>query len=295
VFVQDGPKKRAPIPAMPGVSRLSISELKKSLSKVIELGIPAIAIFPVVEKRKKTNDGREALNPNNLICRTIRSIKKLYPNLGIISDVALDPYTSHGHDGIYYKGKIINDETVDVLTKQAIVNAEAGCDIIAPSDMMDGRVRSIRKSLDDKNFKNVKILSYAAKFSSSFYGPFRDAINASRRLGKEGKKTYQMDPANSREALREVAMDIKEGADMIMVKPGLPYLDIVKEISQNFSIPLFVYQVSGEYSMMKAADKNNWLNFPSAQLECLLAFKRAGANAIITYSAIEIAKILKRH
>ena len=295
VFIQDGSQKKTAVPSMPGVERLNIDALKKSLREAVKLGIPAIVIFPLVNKRNKTSDGREALNPNNLICRTIRSVKKLYPNLGIISDIALDPYTSHGHDGIYHKGNVLNDETIDVLTKQAVINAEAGCDIVAPSDMMDGRVRAIRESLDKKNFKNIKILSYAAKFSSSFYDPFRSAIKSSRGLGKEGKKTYQMDPGNSREALREVALDIKEGADMIMVKPGLPYLDIVKEISQHFLVPLFVYQVSGEYSMMQAAAKNNLLNFRNIQLECLLAFKRAGANAIITYSAIEIAKILRKY
>ena len=295
VFIQDGSQERTSIPSMPGIERLNINGLKKSLREAVKLGIPAIAIFPLINKDNKTNDGKEALNPNNLVCRTIRSVKKLYPNLGIISDIALDPYTSHGHDGIYYKGKILNDETIDVLKMQAVINAEAGCDIVAPSDMMDGRVRAIRKSLDKKNLKNVKILSYAAKFSSSFYNPFRNAIKSSGNLGKEGKKTYQMDPGNSREALREVALDIKEGADIIMVKPGLPYLDIVKEVSQYFPVPLFVYQVSGEYSMMQAAAKNNWLNFRNIQLECLLAFKRAGANAIITYSAIEIAKILRKH
>jgi len=282
-----------PIPSMPGVERLGLDVLIDRVAKAKELGIPAIALFPATPTEKKTPGGDEALNPENLICTAIRALKKQVPGMGIICDVALDPYTSHGHDGLIRDGYVINDETVDVLTKQAVVQARAGCDVIAPSDMMDGRVGAIRKSLDETGFSHVSILSYAAKYASAFYGPFRDAVGSASSLGTADKKTYQMDPANTDEALREVALDLAEGADMVMVKPGMPYLDIVSRVKREFGVPTFAYQVSGEFAMLSAAAANGWLDRGRVILESLLAFKRAGADGVLTYFAVEAAGMLK--
>jgi len=294
IFVQDGTGKRTPVPSMPGVERLSIDLLAAAVGEAAELGIPAVAIFPATDPAKKTPDGDEALNADNLVCRSVRAIKKSCPEVGILCDVALDPYTTHGHDGLLRDGYVVNDETVDVLCKQALNQAQAGCDVIAPSDMMDGRVGAIRKALDAANFQHVQILSYAAKYASGFYGPFRDAVGSASSLAGGDKKTYQMDPANGDEALREVALDIAEGADMVMVKPGMPYLDIVHRVKQAFGLPTFVYQVSGEYAMLCAAAERGWLDRDRVMLESLLAFKRAGANGVLTYFAIDAARRLKR-
>jgi porphobilinogen synthase len=264
------------------------------VGEAAELGIPAVAIFPATDPAKKTPDGDEALNADNLVCRSVRAIKKSCPEVGILCDVALDPYTTHGHDGLLRDGYVVNDETVDVLCKQALNQAQAGCDVIAPSDMMDGRVGAIRRALDAANFQHVQILSYAAKYASGFYGPFRDAVGSASSLAGGDKKTYQMDPANGDEALREVALDIAEGADMVMVKPGMPYLDIVHRVKQAFGLPTFVYQVSGEYAMLCAAAERGWLDRDRVMLESLLAFKRAGANGVLTYFAIDAARRLKR-
>lgn len=292
VFVQEGSNKRDAIASMPGVERLSLDFLEAVVEKAVQYGIPAIALFPVVPDKKKNESAKEAYNRKNLICFATQTIKKNFPEIGIICDVALDPYTNHGHDGLVKDGYVVNDETIDVLCKQALTLAQSGCDIIAPSDMMDGRVGKIRSALDKENFHNVKILSYAAKYASCFYGPFRDAVGSNLNLGGADKKTYQMNPANSDEALREVALDIAEGADMVMVKPGMPYLDIIRRVKDNFNIPVFAYQVSGEYAMIKAAAQNGWLDNDNAFMESILAFKRAGASAILTYAAIEIAEIL---
>ena len=278
---------------MPGVERLSIDLLTLAVKEARDLGIPAIALFPATPTNLKTQDGEEAFNPENLVCRTIRAIKSAVPDIGIICDVALDPYTSHGQDGLVRNGIVVNDETVEVLCKQSVVQARAGCDVIAPSDMMDGRVGAIRKALDNAGFSHVAILSYAAKYASAFYGPFRDAVGSANNLGKSDKKTYQMDPSNSSEALREVALDIAEGADMIMVKPGMPYLDVVARIKDAFKVPTFAYQVSGEYAMLCAAAANGWLDREKVILESLLSFKRAGADGVLTYFALEAAKLLK--
>jgi porphobilinogen synthase len=292
VFVTESEERQA-VKSMPGVFRYPVSELERIVSKAISLGIPAIAIFPATPAHLKTEDAIEAWNAENLICRSIRRIKKQFPEqIGIIADVALDPYTSHGHDGILKNGDVDNDLTIEALCKQAINQAQAGCDIVAPSDMMDGRVGAIRKALDDEGFINVKILCYSAKYASHFYGPFRDAVGSSSNLGKADKRSYQMDPANSREALREVAMDISEGADIVMVKPALPYLDIIRQTRENFAIPVFAYQVSGEYAMLRFASENGAFEFLPAMLESLLAIKRAGADAILTYAAMEVAEIL---
>jgi porphobilinogen synthase len=291
VFVTEGQNTREPIASMPGVERLSIDLLTEDLKKAHALGIKAFALFPVTPVEKKTIDGREALNPGNLICRAIQAIKKELPDCGIITDVALDPYTTHGHDGLFENGKILNDETVEILTRQALVQAEAGADIIAPSDMMDGRVGAIRETLDAKGFQDTLILSYAVKYASNFYGPFRDAVTSAGFL-KGDKKTYQMDPANSDEALREVALDLQEGADMVMVKPGLPYLDIIRRVKEEFRVPTLAYQVSGEYAMLKAAAQNGWLDYDMALAETLLAFKRAGCSAILTYGGVDFARKL---
>ena len=293
IFVQDGTGKRTPVPSMPGVERLSIDLLAAAVGEAAELGIPAVAIFPATDPAKKTPDGDEALNADNLVCRSVRAIKKSCPEVGILCDVALDPYTTHGHDGLLRDGYVVNDETVDVLCKQALNQAQAGCDVIAPSDMMDGRVGAIRKALDAANFQHVQILSYAAKYASGFYGPFRDAVGSASSLAGGDKKTYQMDPANGDEALREVALDIAEGADMVMVKPGMPYLDIVHRVKQAFGLPTFVYHVSGEYAMLCAAAERGWLDRDRVMLESLLAFKRAGANGVLTYFAIDAARRLK--
>jgi porphobilinogen synthase len=292
VFVVEGTAERQAVASMPGVERLSIDLLTDAVGEAASLGIPAVAVFPMTDPAKKTPDAVEAINSDNLICRAVAAIKDAHPNIGVICDVALDPYNSDGHDGLLRDGVIVNDETVDMLCRQAIVQATAGCDIVAPSDMMDGRVGAIRTALDQSGFQNIKIMSYAAKYASAFYGPFRDAVGSGGAL-KGDKKTYQMDPANSDEALREVALDINEGADMVMVKPGMPYLDIIRRIKDTFGIPTFAYQVSGEYAMIKAATQNGWLDNDKVVVESLVAFKRAGANGVLTYLAPEVAKLLK--
>jgi len=291
IFISEGKNKIEEIKSMPGVYRYTIDKLNVILNEVIKNNILLIALFPYTPPNKKDELGSESLNENNLVCKAIKFIKINYPSIGIMSDIALDPYTSHGHDGVIINNKVSNDETLKVLSKQAILNAQMGCDLIAPSDMMDGRIGTIRKALDKNNFKHLPILSYAAKFASSFYGPFRDAIGSKSNL-KTNKKTYQMDFRNSNESLREIGLDIKEGADIIMVKPGMPYLDIIKNAKDEFKIPIFAYQVSGEYSLIKNGIKNKIIN-ENAVLESLVAFKRAGASAIVTYFAIEIAKKLK--
>jgi porphobilinogen synthase len=292
LFVMDGEKTRVPVPSMPGVERLSIDHAVREAERAARLAIPCIALFPYTDPSLRDETGSEALNPDNLVCRAIAAIKREVPEVGILCDVALDPFTSHGHDGLLRDGVILNDETVAVLVKQAIVQAEAGCDIIAPSDMMDGRVGAIRKALDAAQFIDVSIMSYAAKYASAFYGPFRDAVGSAKTLTGD-KRTYQMDPGNSDEALREVALDIEEGADMIMVKPGLPYLDIVQRVKEAFGMPTFAYQVSGEYAMIMAASQNGWLDGERAMMESLIAFKRAGCDGVLTYFAPRVAEKLK--
>ena len=293
LFVTEGSNTKKEITSMPGVSRNSIDELAKEAEVATKLGIPAIAIFPQIDSTLKNSNGSEAINEDNLVCRSIKTIKKEFPELGIITDVALDPFTDHGHDGLLINNEINNDETLKILAQQSLVQANAGCDIIAPSDMMDGRVGFIRSALDQEGFKNTQILSYAAKYASGFYGPFRDAVSSSDSLGGASKSTYQMDPANSEEALREVELDIAEGADMVMVKPGMPYLDIVKMIKDTFQVPTFIYQVSGEYSMIMGAINNSWLDGDKVVMESLISFKRAGANGILTYFAKQVAEKLK--
>jgi len=278
---------------MPGIYRFSLDLLQKEIEIVSALGIPAIALFPKIENHLKNSEGSEALNKDNLICKAIQISKKTNPNLGVICDVALDPFTDHGHDGVIFNNQIDNDKTLKILCEQALVQADAGCDIIAPSDMMDGRVGFIRDKLDDNGFVNVQIMSYAVKYASAFYGPFRDAVGSSINLSNKSKSSYQMDPANSDEAIREVALDINEGADMVIVKPGMPYLDIIHKIKQEFNIPLYAYQVSGEYSMIKGAINNGWFDEEKIVFESLMAFKRAGCNGIITYFAPYIANLLK--
>ena len=292
LFVCEGNNIEDPIQSMPGVSRYSIDKLLNKVEHAVRLSIPAIAIFPQIEAGLKNAEGSIAIDENNLVCRSIKNIKKEFSDIGIICDVALDPFTDHGHDGLVINNKIDNDKTLEVLEKQALVQVHAGCDVIAPSDMMDGRIGRIRKVLENNNFQDTLILSYAAKYASAFYGPFRDAIGSGSKLGKDGKLTYQMDPSNSDEALREVAFDINEGADMVMVKPGMPYLDIISRIKAEFKVPTFAYQVSGEYSMIKESINKGWLN-EKVMMESLLSFKRAGANGILTYFALEIAKKLK--
>jgi porphobilinogen synthase len=294
LFVVEGTGVRQEVASMPGVCRVSIDLLVEEARLAADLGIPAIAVFPSVDPSLKTPDAAEAVNPDNLVCRAVRAVKKAVPNLGIICDVALDPYNSDGHDGLVIDNYVVNDRTVEILCRQSLVQAEAGCDVIAPSDMMDGRIKMIRESLDSKGFDSVRILSYAAKYASAFYGPFRDAVGSKSALKGGDKKTYQMDPANTDEALREVALDIAEGADMVMVKPGLPYLDIVRRVKETFTVPTLAYQVSGEYAMMKAAALNGWLDWDKVMLESLLAFKRAGADAVLTYTAPEAARLLAR-
>jgi porphobilinogen synthase len=293
LFLVDGIKVRAPVESMPDVERLSVDEAVRAAARAAELTIPCLALFPYTEPGRRDDSGSEALNPDNLVCRAIRAIKKEVPDIGILCDVALDPYTSHGHDGLIRDGIILNDETVEVLVRQALVEAEAGCDIIAPSDMMDGRVGAIRDGLDASGFGDIQIMAYAAKYASAFYGPFRDAVGSSTALIGD-KRTYQMDPANTDEALREVELDIAEGADMIMVKPGLPYLDILQRVKDTFGMPTFAYQVSGEYAMIMAAAGNGWLDGDKAMTEGLIAFKRAGADGVLTYFAIKIAEKLKK-
>jgi porphobilinogen synthase len=293
VFIRDGKNAREPIRSMPGVARLSIDELVKDARRAAKLGIPAIALFPYVARALKREDGEEALNPDNVVCRAVRAVKKAVPELGVICDVALDPFTSHGHDGLVRDGYVVNDETVRVIVRQALVQAEAGCDVIAPSEMMDGRVGAIRDALDRQGFEAVRIMSYAAKYASGFYGPFRDAIGSASSLGTADKRTYQIDPANSDESLREVAFDIEEGADMVMVKPGMPYLDIVRRVKDTFGVPTFAYQVSGEYSMLAGAVARGWLD-RKVVAESLLCFKRAGADGVLTYFAMEVAEELAK-
>ncbi len=294
VFVCEGETVRETVPSMPGVERLSIDHLVTEVATAIQLGLPAIALFPRVDPGLKTRDCAEAINPDNLVCRAVRAIRQAHGDaIGIICDVALDPYNSEGHDGLVVDGEVVNDATVKVLCQQAVVQAEAGCDVVAPSDMMDGRVSAIRRALDQAGHENVSILAYAAKYASAFYGPFRDAV-ASGDLLKGDKKTYQMDPGNTDEAIREVAQDLAEGTDMVMIKPGLPYLDILSRVKDTFAGPTFVYQVSGEYAMMKAAAANGWLDHDAVMMESLTAFKRAGADAILTYAAREVAQMLRR-
>ena len=292
LFLVDGSKTRAAVPSMPGVERLSVDEAVREAERAAKLRIPCLALFPYTDPNLRNEDGTEALNPDNLVCRAIRAIKKAVPEVGILCDVALDPYTSHGHDGLLREGVILNDETVAVLTRQAQIEAEAGADIIAPSDMMDGRVGAIRTALDAANFTDVSIMAYAAKYASAFYGPFRDAVGSSKTLTGD-KRTYQMDPANTNEALREVELDIAEGADMVMVKPGMPYLDILQRVSETFGMPTFAYQVSGEYAMIMAAAQNGWLDGERAMMESLYAFKRAGAAGVLSYFAPQVAEKLK--
>jgi porphobilinogen synthase len=292
LFVIEGENKSEAITTMPGVSRWSIDLLVKQVEEAASLGIPAVALFPNTDMALRTENAEEAFNPNNLVCRAVRAIKKAVPHIGIMCDVALDPYTSHGHDGLLRDGRILNDETLKVLIKQSLVQVEAGCDIIAPSDMMDGRIGAIRSALEAAGHFDVQIMAYSAKYASGFYGPFRDAIGSVGKLVGD-KKTYQMDPANSDEALREVALDLAEGADMVMVKPGMPYLDIVARVKREFSVPTFAYQVSGEYAMIMAACQNGWLDPARVIQESLMAFKRAGADGVLTYFAHDVAKSLK--
>ena len=295
VFVTEGEKLRTPIPSMPNQFRLSLDELLRVAERAAQLEIPALALFPVVEAHKKTLDGREAFNPDGLIPRVVRELKKQFPQLGIITDGALDPYTSHGQDGLIDEhGYVLNDETTEVLVQQSLCNAQAGADVIAPSDMMDGRIGEIRRALEAHDFELTKIMSYAAKYASHFYGPFRDAVGSAGNLGKADKKTYQMDPANVNEALHEVGMDLAEGADMVMVKPGMPYLDVIRAVKDTFKAPTFAYQVSGEYAMLCAAAQNGWLDLDSCMLESLTAFKRAGADGVLTYFALDAAELLRR-
>jgi porphobilinogen synthase len=294
VFVHEKDGREA-IPSMPGVDRLGLGPLMDAAGEAHALGIPAIALFPATPPRLKTEDGDEALNPENLVCRAVRAIKKAFPDIGVMCDVALDPYTAHGHDGLVRGGAIVNDATVAVLCRQALVQAEAGCDVIAPSDMMDGRIGAIRDALDAAGFERVRIMAYAAKYASAFYGPFRDALGAVSNApgNKRDKRTYQMDPANGDEALREVALDIAEGADMVMVKPGLPYLDVVRRVKEAFGMPTFAYMVSGEYAMLRAAADRGWIDGEAAMMEALLGFKRAGADGVLTYFALDAARRLK--
>ncbi|KZD23586.1 porphobilinogen synthase [Tardiphaga robiniae] len=292
LFVIDGDNQRAAIASMPGVERLSVDQAVRDAERAMKLDIPCIALFPYTDPSLRDEMGTEACNANNLVCQSVRAIKKEFPDLGVLCDVALDPFTSHGHDGLIQGGKILNDETVAVLVQQALVQAEAGCDIIAPSDMMDGRVGAIREALDDAGFLDVQIMAYAAKYASAFYGPFRDAIGSAKTLTGD-KRTYQMDSANSDEALREVELDLAEGADMVMVKPGMPYLDIVRRVKDTFAVPTFAYQVSGEYAMIMAAANNGWIDGDRAIMESLLGFKRAGADGVLTYFAPHAAERIK--
>jgi len=295
VFVTDGSQRREAVASMPGVERLSLDLLLPVAEECVRLGIPVMALFPVIDASLKTADGAEALNPEGLVPRVVRALKKHFPGLGVMTDVALDPFTSHGQDGLPdSNGYIMNDETVQVLVQQALTQAEAGVDIVAPSDMMDGRIGAIRQALEDKKFIHTRIMAYSAKYASAFYGPFRDAVGSAGNLGKADKKVYQMDPGNSNEALREVALDIAEGADMVMVKPGMPYLDVVRRVKDEFGVPTFAYQVSGEYAMLKAAALNGWLDHDAVMLESLLAFKRAGADGVLTYFAIDAARKLQQ-
>src|SRR5690242_2931725 len=292
LFPIDGDKRREPVASMPGIERLSVDQIVLAAEEAAKLGIPVVALFPYTDPALKTADGREALNSKNVICRAARAIKKAVPEIGVLCDVALDPYTSHGHDGLLIDGYVANDETLEVLVKQALVQVEAGCDIIAPSDMMDGRIGAIRSALDAAGRTDVQIMAYAAKYASAFYGPFRDAVGSAKTLSGD-KRTYQMDPGNTDEALREVELDIAEGADMVMVKPGLPYLDVVQRVKDTFGMPTFAYQVSGEYAMIQAAAQNGWLDGERAMMESLIGFKRAGADGVLTYFAPQAAEKIK--
>ncbi|WP_174222107.1 porphobilinogen synthase [Polynucleobacter necessarius] len=293
VFLLDGQGKSEAVASMPGVSRLSLDLLMPIAQECVDLGIPVLALFPVIDSALKTPDGQEAFNPTGLIPNAVRQLKNRFPNLGIMTDVALDPYTSHGQDGVLdEQGRILNDETTAILVRQALAQAEAGVDIVAPSDMMDGRIGKIRDALEHKNLIHTRIMAYSAKYASAFYGPFRDAVGSAKHLGKADKKTYQMDCANGDEALREVALDISEGADMVMVKPGMPYLDIVRRVKEEFHYPTFAYQVSGEYAMLKAAAQNGWLDHDAVMMDSLLAFRRAGADGVLTYFALEAARLM---
>ena len=298
VFVLEGKKKTEKVASMPGVERMTLDRLLPVAEKALKLGIPALALFPVVDGSKKTQGAEEAWNPKGLVPTVVAKLKKELPELGIITDIALDPYTSHGQDGLIDpadpSGYVMNDETVEALVKQALTHAEAGADVVAPSDMMDGRIGAIRAALDGRKLIHTRILAYSAKYASSFYGPFRDAVGSAANLGKGNKYTYQMDPANTDEALREVALDLQEGADMVMVKPGMPYLDIVRRVKDEFGVPTYAYQVSGEYAMLKAAVQNGWLSHDACMLEALLCFKRAGADGILTYFALEAAELLAK-
>jgi len=298
VFVTEGKGQRVPIASMPGVERLSLDLLLPVAEECVKLGIPVMALFPVIDASLKTFDGQEATNPDGLVPRVVRELKKHFPALGVMTDVALDPFTNHGQDGLPdmtpgANGYIMNDETIQVLVRQALCQAEAGVDIVAPSDMMDGRIGAIRAALEAKGHIHTRIMAYSAKYASAFYGPFRDAVGSSSNLGKADKKVYQMDPGNTDEALREVAMDIAEGADMVMVKPGMPYLDVLRRVKDEFKVPTFAYQVSGEYAMLKAAAQNGWLEHDAVMMESLLAFKRAGADGVLTYFAIDAARKLQ--
>jgi porphobilinogen synthase len=294
VFVVDGQQQRQPVASMPGVERLSLDLLLPVAEECVQLGIPAMALFPLIDGGLKTLDGREAFNPDGLVPRVVRALKARCPELGIITDVALDPYTSHGQDGVIDdNGYVLNDETCHLLVQQALTHAEAGVDIVAPSDMMDGRIGAIRQALEAQGHIYTRIMAYSAKYASAFYGPFRDAVGSSGTLGKSDKNTYQMDPANGDEALREVALDLAEGADMVMVKPGMPYLDVVRRVKDEFGVPTFAYQVSGEYAMLKAAAANGWLDHDKTMMEATLAFKRAGADGVLTYFARDIARLLR--
>ncbi len=299
VFVVDGVQRREAVDSMPGVERLSLDLLLPVARQCVTLGIPVMALFPAIDPALKTPDGREAFNPDGLIPRVVATLKQQFPDLGIMTDVALDPYTSHGQDGVLdpdpaANSYILNEETVEILVRQALTQAKAGVDIVAPSDMMDGRIGAIRQALEAGGYIHTRIMAYSAKYASAFYGPFRDAVGSAASLGKSNKKVYQMDPGNTDEALREVAMDIAEGADMVMVKPGMPYLDVVRRVKDTFRVPTFAYQVSGEYAMLKAAAQNGWLDHDAVMLESLLAFKRAGADGILTYFAIDAARLLQR-
>jgi porphobilinogen synthase len=294
VFVREGEGVREAVPSMPGVDRLSVDLAIEAAGEAVSLGLPAIALFPVVPQDKKSEAGEEAWHEGNLVSRAVRAIKRAHPSLGVICDVALDPYTIHGQDGVMNEGAILNDETVEALVKQALACAKAGCDVVAPSDMMDGRVGAIRDALERAGHTDTMIMSYAAKYASSFYGPFRDAVGSAANLGAADKRTYQMDPGNGLESLREVALDLDEGADMVMVKPGLPYLDVVHRVKSRFGVPTFAYHVSGEYAMLKAAAQNGWLDYEKTLLETLRSFKRAGADGVLTYGAIDAARLLTR-
>ncbi len=295
VFLLEGQGQSQAVASMPGIHRVSLDLLITVAQECVDLGIPVMALFPVIDAALKTPDGKEAFNPNGLIPNAVRELKKRFPTLGIMTDVALDPYTSHGQDGVLdSEGRILNDETTAILVQQALTQAQAGVDIVAPSDMMDGRIGKIREALEQHHLIHTRIMAYSAKYASAFYGPFRDAVGSAKNLGKADKKTYQMDSANSDEALHEVALDISEGADMVMVKPGMPYLDIVRRVKETFAYPTYAYQVSGEYAMLKAAAQNGWLDHDAVMMESLLAFKRAGANGVLTYFALEAARLIKQ-